>query len=235
MLLNAPDASTERGAPTRPTSAGPARLNRNRAPYVQENRTLGKQAATDADPYHEGGLNMTKQKSAFGKPTKVVFVLALLVIVSLFGGTMGIYSKQLPISGDSQIGPKNFAFEAAASITDQSVEPGGSASYEFTVSNFNGSGTAEVALQTYATVYFPGSLVGTGRVLAQLYYEGALLGSSDTGTLYCSGATLPANEQTTDTYTLTLSWLDADMAVLGDSKWQTITPSQVHINMAGYQ
>jgi len=177
---------------------------------------------------------MREQKPVISKPFKVVLVLVILLLVSLFGSTLGIYAKEAPVS-QNLIGAKLYAFEISNDVDAQSVEPGGSVTYTFSVRNFNTNGTAEIPLQTYVTIYFPTDLASTGRVLAQLYYGSQLLGSSDTGTLYCAGITLPENVKTTDVYSLTLSWLDADMTLLGDSKWQTFTPSQVHISVAGYQ
>jgi len=178
---------------------------------------------------------MDKQHNTFSKQTKLVVLLLVLVIVSLFGGTLGIYSQELPVLSDSRVGPKYYAFEISNSVSSQSVAPGNSVTYTFSVSNFNSGGTAELDLQTYATIYFPTSLAGTGSVLAQLYCDGQLLGSSDTGTLYCPDLTLPENVQTTDVYSLTLTWQNADLTYLGENKWQTFDPSNIRISMAGSQ
>ncbi len=170
-----------------------------------------------------------------GKRLWIVLTLILLIAVSMFGFTLSTYVRQINLFSSGWVGPKYFAFELGNSVSSRDLEPGGSVSYPFTVSNFNDGGTAQVDLDVSITITFPTQLADTGTVRASLSRDGQTLATSESGTLSCAGATLPRNEQTTHTYTLTLTWLDADMTYLSDKTAQTFDASHIGVSVSAYQ
>ena len=169
------------------------------------------------------------------KPLRVLLGLALLIAVSMAGYTLAAYVKTVNLFQGGWVGPKYFAFEVNGNSESQTVAPGGSASFPFSVSNYNNGGTAQVPLNVSISITYPQSLAGTGAVEAKLTLGGSTLATSTNGTLECNGAALPQNVQTTDKYTLTLTWLNADIAYLGTVKTSTFNPSDIKIRVSGYQ
>ena len=178
---------------------------------------------------------MFKPKAIISRPLKVILLLALALSFSMVGVTLGMYVKQVNLFGDGWIGPKYYAFEVQSNAFNQSVTPGSSATYPFTVSNYNNGGVAQIPLNVTFSIMYPTNFGGTGKVNAVLTCGGTVLGSSETGTLDCNGILLPKNEKTTDQYTLTLTWKDIDMALLSDIKSSAFDPSQISIRVSGYQ
>ena len=170
-----------------------------------------------------------------GRPLKIILALALLIAVSLLGSTFASYVKQAALFGSGWVGPKYYAFEVDSAGGKNSLSPGESAVYAFTVKNHNPGGVSQVPLKVLIHVKYPTTLADTGRVLAELRHGDALLGSSDNGTLECPGIELAANTQVADSYTLTLTWLDADMAMLGTLTQNAFDPAALSIRVSGYQ
>jgi hypothetical protein len=164
-----------------------------------------------------------------------VLALILLIAVSMAGFTLGAYVRQVKLFNSGWIGPKYFAFEIANSVSHRDLQPGASVSYPFTVTNHNSGGTAQVDLQVTISISYPTSLAGTGTVRATLTSGGQTLATSESGTLEATGTTLPANVQTTGEYTLTLTWLNADLTYLSDKTTQAFDDSQIHVSVSGYQ
>jgi hypothetical protein len=175
-----------------------------------------------------------KQRPARKRLTALL-ILVLLVAFSMFGFTLGTYVRQTTLFSSGWIGPKHFAFTVGNTVSSRSVEPGQSVSYPITVSNSASGGVAQVDLQVAITITYPTSLAGTGRIKATLTRDGQELASSETGLLECEGHTLPATQATTDEYTLTLTWLDADLVYLSDKTTQAFDSAQIHIDVSGYQ
>lgn len=167
----------------------------------------------------------------------LLFLTLLAVLaVSVFGFTLATYVKEIHLFDGGWIGPKRYAFEVGSVSGNQSLAPGETAAYTFTVTNANAAGVAQIPLQVSIEIGYPAQLAGTGSIKAQLYRDGALLAATTgTGALAATGATLPANQQTTDTYTLKLTWQDADLAYLSGVKTVAFDPSQLQIRVSGYQ
>lgn len=178
---------------------------------------------------------MSNKQPRAGRPLKAVLALALLIAASMLGTTLASYVKEAGLFGSGWVGPKYYAFEVDSGAGRNSLMPGESAVYDFTVKNYNSGGIAQVPLKVLIHVTFPATLAGTGRVLAELRGGDTLLGSSDSGTLECSGIELAANTKDTDSYTLTLTWLDADTALLGGMTENVFDPSAISIRVSGYQ
>ena len=175
-----------------------------------------------------------KQPKA-GRPLKAILALTLLIAVSLLGSTLASYVKEAGLFGSGWVGPKYYAFEVDSTGGKNSLTPGESAVYAFTVKNHNPGGVSQVPLKVLIHVTYPKTLADTGRVLAELRCGDALLASSDNGTLECSGIELAANTKDTDSYTLTLTWLDADMLLLGEIAQGAFDPAALSIRVSGYQ
>ena len=171
----------------------------------------------------------------FSKALTAILALALVLAVSLLGTTLASYVKEAGLFGNGWVGPKYYAFEVESSGDRHALAPGESAAYAFTVKNYNSGGFAQVPLNVLVHATYPSALAGTGRVLAELRQGGTVLGSSDSGTLECPGAVLSANSEDSDSYTLVLTWLDADMALLGSMKDSAFEPQGVNIRVSGYQ
>ena len=170
-----------------------------------------------------------------GWPLRIILAFVLLIAASLLGSTLASYVKEAGLFGGGWVGPKYYAFEVDSTGGKSSLSPGESAVYAFTVRNHNTGGVSQVPLKVLIHVTYPQTLAGTGRVLAELRYGDALIASSDSGTLECAGIELAANTQDTDSYTLTLTWLDADMALLGEIAQSAFDPAAVSIRVSGYQ
>lgn len=170
-----------------------------------------------------------------GWPLKVILAFVLMIAASLLGTTLASYVKEVGLFGSGRVGPKYYAFEVDSIGGQNSLMPGESAVYAFTVKNHNNGGVAQVPLKVLIHVTYPATLAGTGRVLAELRCGDAMIGSSDSGTLESSGIELAANIEDTDSYTLTLTWLDADMDLLGAMTQSTFDPAAISIRVSGYQ
>jgi hypothetical protein len=178
---------------------------------------------------------MWNKKNPASKRLMAALILVLLVAFSMFGFTLGTYVRQTTLFDDGWIGPKHFAFTVGNTVSHRSLEPGQSVSYPITVSNTAADGVAEVDLHVALSITYPTSLAGTGRITATLSRNGQTLATSESGTLDCTGSTLPATQATTDEYMLTLTWLDADLTYLSDKTTQAFSNSQIHIDVSGYQ
>lgn len=179
---------------------------------------------------------MSPKRNRFRKPLIVVLGFLAVISVSMLGVTLSSYVKQLQLFGDGWVGPKYFAFEVDSSGTQQGLAPGETVTYNFTVSNHDSSGVAQVPLHVSIEIDYPAQLAGTGAILAELYYNGTVLASdAGTGLLTAAGATMPANTATTDTYSLKLTWQNADMVLLGDIQSTIFDPSSISIRVSGYQ
>ena len=169
------------------------------------------------------------------KRVKILLAIALLVIAAWTGTTLAAYVKESALFSNGWVGPKYYAFEVESSFGHTSLAPGESASYPFAVRNYNDGGTAQVPLKVLISLDYPSSLAGTGKLRADLYGGNTLLRSSDTGKLEAAGYDLPANVQETHNYTIKLTWVDADMALLGGIKGQPFDPQAISVRVSGYQ
>ena len=169
------------------------------------------------------------------KRVKILLAIALLVIAALTGTTLASYVKQTGLFSSGWVGPKYSAFEVDSSAGHTSLAPGESASYPFAVRNYNDGGTAQVPLKVLISLDYPSSLAGTGKLQADLYGGNTLLRSSDTGTLEAAGFDMAANVQETHNYMIKLTWVDADMALLGGIKGQPFDPQAISVRVSGYQ
>ena len=169
------------------------------------------------------------------KRVKILLAIALLVIAALTGTTLAAYVKQTGLFSGGWVGPKYYAFEVDSSAGRTSLAPGESTSYAFTVKNYNSGGTAQVPLKVLINISYPPSLAGTGKLRADLYGGDTLLRSSDTGTLEAAGLDLAANVQETHHYMIKLTWVDADMALLGGKKEEIFTAQAISVRVSGYQ
>ena len=169
------------------------------------------------------------------KRVKILLAIALLVIAAWRGNSLAAYVKQTGLFSGGWVGPKYYAFEVDSSAGHTSLAPGESTSYAFTVKNYNSGGTAQVPLKVLINISYPPSLAGTGKLRADLFSGSTLLRSSDTGTLESAGFDLAANVQETHNYTIKLTWVDADMALLGGIKGQPFDPQAVSVRVSGYQ
>ena len=169
------------------------------------------------------------------KRLKILLAMVLLVISAWTGTTLAAYVKESALFSSGWVGPKYYAFEVESSFGQTSLAPGESTSYAFTVKNYNSGGTAQVPLKVLINISYPPSLAGTGKLRADLYSGSTLLRSSDTGTLESAGIDLAANVQETQNYTIKLTWVDADMALLGGIKGQPFDPQAITVRVSGYQ
>lgn len=165
----------------------------------------------------------------------VLLVLALIAAAGWSGTALAAYVKQNSLFGSGWVGPKYYAFEVESSATGAKLAPGESADYPFSVKNFNSGGTAQVPLKVLIKADYPASLAGTGKVRADLYSGSTLLKSSETGTLECAGFEMTANIKETHSYTLTLTWLDADISLLSGAEEDGLGTEAVYISVSGYQ
>ncbi len=171
-----------------------------------------------------------------GRPLLVILALLAVLAASMLGVTFSAYVRELNLFGSGWVGPKYFAFEAAAATANQTLAPGASVNYAFTVRNDDGGGVAQVPLHVSIEITYPAQLAGTGAIQAELLRGGAVLASSTgTGTLSAAGATLPAGTATADAYTLRLTWQNADLALLGGMKDTPFDPSSITVRVSGYQ
>lgn len=169
------------------------------------------------------------------KRVKILLAIALLIIAGWTGTTLAAYVKQTGLFSSGWVGPKYYAFEVESSAGRTSLAPGESTSYAFTVRNYNSGGTAQVPLKVLISLTYPPSLAGTGKLRADLYGGSTLLRSSDTGTLEAAGFDLSANVQETHNYKVTLTWVDADITLLGSLNGEHIDPQAISIRVSGYQ
>ena len=169
------------------------------------------------------------------KRLKILLAMTLLVISAWTGTTLATYVKETALFSSGWVGPKYYAFEVESSFGQRSLAPGESASYPFVVRNYNDGGTAQVPLKVLISLDYPQSLAGTGKLRADLYGGNTLLRSSDTGTLEAAGLDLAANVQETHHYMIKLTWVDADMALLGGIKGQPFDPQAISVRVSGYQ
>lgn len=169
------------------------------------------------------------------RPLKVILVLILLLAASLLATTLASYVREASLFANGWVGPKYYAFEVESTGSRESIMPGASADYTFTVKNHHNGGVAQVPLKVLIHAAYPKTLLGTGRVVAQLRCGDTLLSSSDSGILECSGMELTADTMDSDSYTLTLTWLDADMTLLSEIAHSTFDPCAISIRVSGYQ
>lgn len=169
------------------------------------------------------------------KRFKIILAMILLIISAWTGTTLAAYVKQAGLFSSGWVGPKYYAFEVESALGHTSLAPGESASYAFSVRNYNSGGTAQVPLKVLISISYPSSLAGTGKLRADLYGGSTLLRSSDTGTLEAAGFDLAANVQETQNYKVTLTWVDADIALLGGMTQESFDPQAISIRVSGYQ
>jgi hypothetical protein len=179
---------------------------------------------------------MSPKHGKLMKSLMVVLSLMAIIAVSMLSVTLSSYVKQLQLFGDGWMGPKYFAFDVDSVGNAQNLAPGETVSYDFDVRNFDDNGVTQVPLHVAIEIDYPVQLADTGVIQADLYQSGSHLASdSGSGTLAATGATMPANSATTDTYTLTLTWLDSDLTYLGDNVSTVFDPSDISIRVSGYQ
>ncbi|NLW70209.1 MAG: hypothetical protein GX061_03920 [Eubacteriaceae bacterium] len=145
----------------------------------------------------------------------LVYALALTALVSTT--TLSRYLAQVTGSGTATIAAVGMETPSLTfGVGD--LAPGGSATYSFNVTNFEGTKTSEVTLEYTVTVETTGNLpltfslqcTGTGN-------KGTGIGADPPvtltpGTASSSIGTLPAGINTTHSYTLTATWPSASDA-----------------------
>ena len=178
---------------------------------------------------------MLNNRYKLGKPLKIILMLVVLLVLSMMGAALAAYAKDVTLFSTGWVGPKYYAFEVENELKRQSLAPEERAVYTFTVKNYNDGGTAQVPLKVAILVTCPVDLAQTGKVFAELTYDNSVLGSSDKGKIECSGREMAANVKQSDRYTLTLTWLDADTALLGTMTSAVFEPSNINIRVSGYQ
>jgi len=169
------------------------------------------------------------------KRLSVLLVLVLVLSLSLLGVTLASYVKEIKLYGEGWVGPKYFTFMADGSGQQKSLQPGGTISYDFTVSNFDAGGVAQIPLNTSIAITIPNSMASTGKLMGELRLGNTILASSFAGSTECNGNTLTAAIKDSDTYTLTITWLDADLALLGGKTSTPFDPSQITVRVSAYQ
>ncbi len=170
------------------------------------------------------------------RPYMVILSILALIALSMLGLTLSAYVKQVNLFDDGWVGPKYFAFELDGDTATKSLAPGNSVEYRFSVKNYNQDGTAQVDLRVSIEIKFPEKLAGTGTIKAELYHGEDLLASDlGSGTLAATGSTLPGGTQTSDAYTLRLTWQDMDMEYLGTIKLEEFEVSDIEFNVSAYQ
>lgn len=178
---------------------------------------------------------MSSKYPWLSKHLGVLLLLALLLAVSIFGVTLASYVKEASLFNQGWVGPKYYAFEVESGSGPEALAPGESTVYHFTVRNYNDGGTAQVPLKVLIHVTFPTTLAGTGRIEAVIRTGDQVLGTSESGILECAGLELAGNTPDTDSYSLTLTWLDADIILLGGQTQDIFEPSSVSVRVSGYQ
>lgn len=178
---------------------------------------------------------MLSKRFSLTRRVKAVLLMACLLSASVFGLSLAAYAKEVGLFNAGWVGPKYYAFEVDYEPQEHKLAPGESTDYLFTVKNHNAGGEAQVPLKVAIAVTYPTNLGGTGYIQAELKQGETSLGSSDNGTLSCSGRELAANERDSDQYTLTLTWQDADTEFLGSRKSEVFEPSQIKILVSGFQ
>ena len=179
---------------------------------------------------------MSPKRSKLWKSIMVILGLMAVIAVSMLTVTLSSYVKQLELFGGGWMGPKYFAFDVDSNGSAQDLAPGESVSYDFDVRNFDDNGVTQVPLHVAIEIDYPVQLADTGTIQADLYQSGSLLASdSGSGTLAATGSSMPANTATTDTYTLTLTWVDSDLVALGEQVSTIFDPSDINIRVSGYQ
>ena len=180
-------------------------------------------------------LSMSSNYPWLSKRLGIQLLLVLLLAVSLFGVTLASYVKEASLFNQGWVGPKYYAFEVESGSGPKALAPGESTVYHFTVRNYNEGGTAQVPLKVLIRATFPTTLAGTGRIVAVIRTGDQVLGTSESGILECSGLELAGNTPDTDSYSLTLSWMDADLNLLGVQTHENFEPSAVNVRVSGYQ
>lgn len=159
----------------------------------------------------------------------LLVVLALAILTSLTAGTLAVYTKTVSLTG--QIEAKKFAFTATGGIEGDkkaiNLAPTESMSYNFKLTNQDGTATAEVPMDYAITVNFAEAatkMPGLTAVLAKVDSDGNVVSSS---------AITAANGQISDSnvsdasvafnqnYRVTLTWAGSDNAaqtVAGNAK-----------------
>lgn len=178
---------------------------------------------------------MLNKRYGFTRRLRAILLMAVLISASMMGISLAAYSKEVGLFNSGWVGPKYYAFEVEYESQQHKLAPGESTDYVFTVKNHNAGGVAQVPLKVAIAVTYPTDLGGTGTMQAELKHGNASLGTSDNGELACKGRELAANEKDSDQYTLTLTWLDADIDFLGTKKSEVFQPSQIKISVSGFQ
>lgn len=164
-----------------------------------------------------------------------LLMLVLLAAAGWSGTALAAYAKQSNLFGSGWVGPKYYAFEVESSAGGVKLAPGEGASYPFTVKNFNSGGTAQIPLKVLIKVDYPATLAGTGKVWAELHSGSTLLKKTDSGKLEYAGLDMAAGIKETHSYTLTLTWLDADISLLSGAEEDGLGTGAVSIIVSGYQ
>lgn len=179
---------------------------------------------------------MSPKRNKIWKALMVILSLMAIIAVSMLGVTLSSYVKELQLFGDGWMGPKYFAFDMDSGGEMENLAPGETVTHDFSIRNFDDNGVTQVPLHVAIEIDYPAQLAGTGTIRAELLQGGTVLATDlGNGTLAATGATMPANSATTDTYTLSLTWLDSDLVILGDMVSMVFDPSDVSIRVSAYQ
>jgi hypothetical protein len=146
------------------------------------------------------------------KKRLLLVILTLAIVTSLSAGTLAVYTTtDTAVSGSVQV--KKFAFTAAGTSGDSTtikLAPTESKDYAFTVSNTDNGATAEVPLNYTVTVNYSGALTAMPGLKAVLKSGSTELINNTSGSFTYTVSNVPAGTARTDSYTLTLIWVNGD-------------------------
>ena len=140
-------------------------------------------------------------------------LLALAIVTSLTAGTLAVYTKSVSLAGDVTV--KKFAFTTnggnESTVESITLAPKESMETKFTITNKHNKNLSEVPLEYKITVDIADTAAKMVGLTATLLRDGTTpVGSFANGIItYESTENLPANSETTHSYTVRLTWNDA--------------------------
>lgn len=141
------------------------------------------------------------------KKTLLMGAMALAIVTSMVAGTLAVYSKNFNFEGN--VSAKKFYVDASSEVAnpDITIAPNETASWEFEVTNTDGTIVSAVDMSTNITVTLPNGFKDINATLKDA--EGNVLGTgvaNNNGTININGADFTAATPKTDKYTLEFHW-----------------------------
>lgn len=170
------------------------------------------------------------------KKTLLMGAMALAIVTSMVAGTLAIYSKNFDFSGN--VAAKKFYVNASSQVEspDIQIAPGETATWEFEVTNTDGTVISAVDMATSIKVSLPAGFQDIAVVLKNS--EGAVLGSGTAdaaGMIEVNGADFTANTARTDAYTLEFTWDGSKDDANDTSLGEAATSSPFTVTVTGTQ